>query len=321
MKLAWWSWASGYQTDLKPLFCGKTTTRLIWCGKKTALSDRKLVARPVFFCISEVLGIRIQSGIREPFGCRSASAKTLACRGLRVGPSKDSWMAVFLEWMIGSVASQAAWYRMETGRNPNMGNNWPNIREWPSAWNGEKIAQNGEKIGIWGHFSIFLPFWGHFFPISGRGPFSIFWPVLSHFLVSARFPFKNKGAWLAMEAIYPECLGGSLFTYNWSLCPYSWAYSPLRYWWDARSHCKQRSSNCKKLSSNCSLKISNCKLKSSNCKQKAPKHKTVGKEAQLQEVEDHAHPKSKRFIWHKSGGSYAIFSVPMPYLSVAFPWF
>ena len=62
----------------------------------------------------------------------------------------------------------------KTGRNPKMGKNWTQNGKWPSARNGEKMAQNWRKNGLWGHFSIFSPFLGHFFPISGRGPFSIF---------------------------------------------------------------------------------------------------------------------------------------------------
>ena len=54
------------------------------------------------------------------------------------------------------------------------------------------MAPKSRKNGIWGHFSIFSPFWGHFFPISGRGPFSIFWPIFSHFWISARFPFHTR---------------------------------------------------------------------------------------------------------------------------------
>ena len=55
MKFVWWSWASGYQTNLSLRFVGKTTPRLIWCGK-IVLSDKKFVARQFFFCILEVLG-------------------------------------------------------------------------------------------------------------------------------------------------------------------------------------------------------------------------------------------------------------------------
>ena len=45
--------------------------------------------------------------------------------------------------------------KIENGPRPEMGKKW-------------------RKNGIWGHFSIFSPFLGHFFPISGRGPFLFF---------------------------------------------------------------------------------------------------------------------------------------------------
>ena len=80
----------------------------------------------------------------------------------------------------------------KTSRNPKMGKNWPKNRKWPSARNGEKMVQKWRKNGIWGHFSIFSPFLGRFFPISGRGPFSIFRPISSHFRISARFPFYTR---------------------------------------------------------------------------------------------------------------------------------
>ena len=54
MKLAWWSWASGYQTNLSLCFVGKTTTRLIWCGKNSTVRQ-KIVAR-------QFLGNSIGSG-------------------------------------------------------------------------------------------------------------------------------------------------------------------------------------------------------------------------------------------------------------------
>ena len=61
------------------------------------------------------------------------------------------------------------------------------IRKWEK--NGQKM-ENGprpetekkrpkkRKNGVWGHFS---PFLDHFFPISGRGAFSIFWPIFPIF--------------------------------------------------------------------------------------------------------------------------------------------
>ena len=84
-------------------------------------------------------------------------------------------------------ASQATWYRMENGPKSKNGKNWPKNRKWPSARNGEKLAQKWRKHGIWGHFFYFcchfwaifslfwaeghFPFFGQFFPIFG------FWPV------------------------------------------------------------------------------------------------------------------------------------------------
>ena len=62
---------------------------------------------------------------------------------------------------------------------------------------GPKWGQNGPKMakkkGSGVIFLIFSAFLGHFFPISGRGPFSIVWPIFSHFWISARFPFSTGG--------------------------------------------------------------------------------------------------------------------------------
>ena len=58
---------------------------------------------------------------------------------------------------------------------------------------GKKWPQNGEKNRKKTTPNpIFSPFLGHFFPISGRGPFSIFRPIFSHFWISARFPFYAR---------------------------------------------------------------------------------------------------------------------------------
>ena len=80
------------------------------------------------------------------------------------------------------VASQAAWKK--NGKRAET-RKWEKISrkkgKWPTARNGEKMAQQWWKNGFWGHFSIFSPFLGHFFSISGRGPFSIFRLILSHF--------------------------------------------------------------------------------------------------------------------------------------------
>ena len=61
---------------------------------------------------------------------------------------------------------------------------------------GPKWGKNGPEMAKkWdlGSFSIFFGhFWAIFFPISGRGPFSIFQPIFSHFWISARFPFYTR---------------------------------------------------------------------------------------------------------------------------------
>ena len=55
-----------------------------------------------------------------------------------------------------------------------------------------QAARKRQNNGIWGHFSIFSPFLGHFSRISGRGPFSIFLPIFSHVWISAHFPFYTR---------------------------------------------------------------------------------------------------------------------------------
>ena len=94
--------------------------------------------------------------------------------------------------MSSRVTSQAAWYRMENGPKSKNGKKLAKNRKWPSAQNGEKMAQKWRKNRKITPNPIFLPFLGHFFPISGRGPFSIFWPIFSHFWISARFPFYTR---------------------------------------------------------------------------------------------------------------------------------
>ena len=90
------------------------------------------------------------------------------------------------------IASQTAWYRMENRPKSENGKKWPKNRKWPSARNGGKMAQKWRKKRKMTPISHFSPFLGHFFPISGRGPFSIFRPIFSHFRISARFPFYTR---------------------------------------------------------------------------------------------------------------------------------
>ena len=81
----------------------------------------------------------------------------------------------------------------KTGRNPKMGKKLAKKKKMALSpkWgkNGPKMAK---KWDLGSFFYFFAPFLGHFFPISGRRPFSIFWPIFSHFWISARFPFYTR---------------------------------------------------------------------------------------------------------------------------------
>ena len=76
---------------------------------------------------------------------------------------------------------------------------------------GPKWGKNGQKRRNNRKMTpnpIFSPFLGHFFPVSCRGPFSIFWPVFPHFWISARFPFYTRRPGLAIrEGVCSEKLG------------------------------------------------------------------------------------------------------------------
>ena len=77
----------------------------------------------------------------------------------------------------------------KTGRKPKMGKiGKPKKKHGPRPKMGEKWSNNGEEMG----FGVILQFLGHFFPISRRGPFSIFLPIFSHFRLSARFQFYAR---------------------------------------------------------------------------------------------------------------------------------
>ena len=98
--------------------------------------------------------------------------------------------------------------------NPKMGKNWPKNRNGPrrAPEIGKKWPKNGEQMGFGVIFLFFLPCLGHFFPISGRGPFSFFWPIFSHFWISARLPFytrrpdsQHRGGGSHSPGQQPEC--------------------------------------------------------------------------------------------------------------------
>ena len=74
-----------------------------------------------------------------------------------------------------------------------MGKNWQKKKEnGPRPDMGKKWPKNGEKIWDLGSFFYFFAILGHFSPNSGRGPFSISWPIFSHFWILAYFPFYTR---------------------------------------------------------------------------------------------------------------------------------
>ena len=80
----------------------------------------------------------------------------------------------------------------KTGRHPKMDGKkiGQKIENGPRPEKGK----NGEKMEFGVIFSFFRHFWAVFSPISGRGPFSIFWPIFCPFLDfgPARFPFYTR---------------------------------------------------------------------------------------------------------------------------------
>ena len=98
--------------------------------------------------------------------------------------SCDSSVGDRYDWTTGGPYDGNDWIRRvastpdKTGRKPEMGKNWPKNRKWPSARNGEKMAQKWRKNGMWGHCSIFSRhFWAIFSPFRAEG----------HFLFSGQF--------------------------------------------------------------------------------------------------------------------------------------
>ena len=72
MKFVWWSWASGYQTILSFFFCGKTTTRLIWCGENSTV--RQKISRQTVFLYFRGSGENGSGGSGSAFGsCENGS--------------------------------------------------------------------------------------------------------------------------------------------------------------------------------------------------------------------------------------------------------
>ena len=92
------------------------------------------------------------------------------------------------------LLTQRSWYRMENG--PKWGKKWP---------------KNGEKIGIWGHFSISSPFLGHFFPFRAEGHFLIFGQFFPTFLDFGPFSILYQAARLVKSvvdmAVFPVVWG------------------------------------------------------------------------------------------------------------------
>ena len=54
------------------------------------------------------------------------------------------------------------------------------------------MAPKWRKNGIWGHFSLFLPFLGLFSPFRAVGHFLSFGRLFPHFRVSARLTFHRN---------------------------------------------------------------------------------------------------------------------------------
>ena len=89
--------------------------------------------------------------------------------------------------MCSFLASQAAWYRMENGPKSKNGKKiGQKIENGPRPEMGKKWPKNGEKIEN-DPKSHFLAILGPFFPHFGPRAIFFFWPIFSHFWISARF--------------------------------------------------------------------------------------------------------------------------------------
>ena len=73
-------------------------------------------------------------------------------------------------------------------KNPGKMGKWkmaPGLK-WPK--NGHRNGKMATKIEFWPFFRYFFHFGGHFSAISGRGPFSIFFPIFPGFLRRTGLP-------------------------------------------------------------------------------------------------------------------------------------
>ena len=87
-------------------------------------------------------------------------------------------------WQSG-IASQAAWYRMESGPKSQSGTKiGQKIENGPRPEMGKKWPRNGEKMG----FGVTFLFFRHFFPCRAEGHF-LFFGHYFPFLYFGPFPF------------------------------------------------------------------------------------------------------------------------------------
>ena len=98
-----------------------------------------------------------------------------------------------LAFLIEELRVRPPGIEWKTGRNPKMEKRiGPKTENGPRpeiGKNGPKMAKKWDLGSFFYFFAIFGPF---FFPVSGRGPFSIFGPIFSLFWISTRFPFCTR---------------------------------------------------------------------------------------------------------------------------------
>ena len=94
-------------------------------------------------------------------------------------------------WVLRVMPPGIEW---KTGRKPKVGKNSRKIENGLRPE--RKMAPKWRKISRMTPNPIFPPCLGHFFPISGRGPFSIFW-LFFPFSAFGPFSILCQAAWLA----------------------------------------------------------------------------------------------------------------------------